>query len=215
MCERSIRELKGIFTGQDIYVVGSGPTAGYIDAKFFDNKLAIGVNEVYQRFPNLDYLVRKDTAGAEEARASGIPLIVSRYHGGNIQGERNELAGPQDYYVFEHGDNGKTEVDLAVIGTRKIVVSYSTITSAMHIAAYMGAANIILVGADCGRVDGEMHMDGYHRCTGGESFYRKFLKVIEPQTAAVRERLAEVYGCRVYSLNPWLNIGLEGHRYER
>jgi hypothetical protein len=27
--------------------------------------------------------------------------------------------------------------------------------------------------------------------------------------------LKEVYGCNVYSLNPFLNFGLEGHEYER
>jgi hypothetical protein len=80
----------------------------------------------------------------------------------------------------------------------------------------MGAANIILVGHDCGSIDGKVNFDGYpDNLMKSESFYRDFLSRIERQTLMVRDRLVEVYGCRVCSLNPWVNLGLEDHKYER
>ncbi len=105
---------------------------------------------------------------------------------------------------------------MSVIGTDMIVVSYSTITSAMHVAAYLGARNIILVGHDCGYVDGKKNFDGYPEPILGRisGFYDRFLGSIEPQSIAVRERLRDVYGCCIYSLNPFLNFQLEGHSYE-
>lgn len=214
--ERQITDLKGIHEGADIYVVASGPSAGYIEPSFFENKVSIGVNEVYHHFP-VTYSVRKDFVMVTEAYQSGIPLIVSRFDCGSLRKftPLPKLSGNGDYYVFNHSHNGRTVIDLDVIGTDSIIVSFSTITTAMHLAAYMGAANIILVGHDCGTIDGKMNMEGYHKPTSGEGFYHQFLAEIEPQTIAVRDRLREVYGCNVYSLNPWVNLGLEGHQYQR
>ena len=212
---KPIRELKNIHEGYDIYVVASGASAGYIDQSFFDNKLAIGVNQIWKRFTNLDYIVRKDSnrmaVTIEASKQFGFKTICSAYDCGTLRLARNEGAD----YVFEHLDNKLNEIDLNVVGTDMIVVSYSTITSAIHIAAYMGAANIIIVGHDCGMLDGNMNIAGYEESPYGAQFYRDFITRIEPQTIALRARLKEVYGCNVYSLNPFINFGLEGHKYER
>lgn len=212
---KSIGELKDIYSGYDIYVVASGASAGFIDPSFFNNKLAIGVNEVWKRFANMDYVVRKESkwmsAAIAASRQFGFKLIVSQHNCGMLKYEKNTGA---DYY-FEHLDNGLQDIDLSVVGTDKIVVSYSTITSAIHVAAYVGAANIILVGHDCGTLDGNTNIAGYAEALHGAQFYREFLKVIEPQTVALRAKLKEVYGCNLYSLNPFVNFGLEGHEYER
>ena len=217
MTERAIGDLRNAHEGHDIYIVASGPTAGFIDPAFFDNKIAIGVNEVWHTFRNLDYLVRKEARNSQAAYASGVPMIVSRHNCGNTSYALNRFEGERDYYVFDHLDNGLQDIDLSIISLTGdlIVVSYSTITSAIHIAAVMGAANIILVGADCGTLDGKVNITGYPPSILGDEFYRTFITQIEPQTAAVRDRIKEVYGCNLYSLNPFLNLGLEGHKYER
>ncbi len=212
---KPIGKLKDIHKGHDIYVVASGASADFIDQTFFDNKLAIGVNEVWKRFRNLDYVVRKDSHRMDSAisasRQFGFKTIVSAHDCGTLKYAKNEGAD----YFFEHLDNELKKIDLSVVGTDKIVVSYSTITSAIHVAAYMGAANIILVGHDCGTLDGKTNIAGYAEAIAGAQFYRKFLTVIEPQTLALRAKLKEVYGCNLYSLNPFINFRLEGHKYER
>lgn len=212
---KPIGELNNIHAGHDIYVVASGASADFIDQSFFDNKIAIGVNEVWKRFYNLDYVVRKESRRMDEAisasRQFGFKTIASAHNCGMLKYAKNEGAD----YVFEHLDNALEIIDLSVIGTDKIVVSYSTITSAIHVAAYMGAANIILVGHDCGTLDGKTNIAGYAESIAGARFYREFLTVIEPQTLALRAKLKEVYGCNLYSLNPFVNFGLEGHEYER
>jgi len=212
---KQISELKNIYNGHDIYVVASGASAGYITPGFFDNKIVIGVNEVWKQFNNLDYIVRKESARMDAAvtasKSMGFKLIVSRHSCGTLRYPKNEGMD----YVFDHPDNELRIIDLSVVGTDIIVVSFSTITSAIHIAAYMGAANIILVGHDCGTLDGQVNMPGYAEALGGKDFYRDFLTQIEPQTLALRERIKEVYDCNIYSLNPFLNFGLEGHEYKR
>lgn len=216
---KNITELKGSLQGHDVYVIASGPSAGYVDPTFFDNKWSIGVNEVWRRFKP-DFLLRKEAARAREfadaARAMGAISVISRYDCGMYSRKLNPDVCD---YVFDHPDNAKDgNIDLSPVDdaeSGRLVVSWSTITSAIHLAAYMGASNIVLVGHDCGRLDGGTNFTGYPPSLGGAEFYRRWLPAIEPQTIALRATLQEVYGCRVYSLNPFLNFGLEGHHYER
>ena len=111
-------------------------------------------------------------------------------------------------------------MDLSVISNEssRLVVSHSTITTAMHLAAYMGAKNIIIVGHDCGFLDGKAVFDGYYSDLTVPPWksiddHMSWLGQIEEQTLSVKQRLAEVYGTRVVSLNPFVNLGLEGHIY--
>lgn len=214
MARISTTKLMGIHAGQDIWVIASGPSAGFVDPGFFDGKITIGVNRVWTKFET-DYLVVKEGAVLQAAIAAGAKVVASKHNCGTIAyAENRAKTNGVDYYVFEHADNQVEQPDLSVIGTDKIVVSFSTITSAMHLAAYMGAANILLVGHDCGTIDGKINFDGYpDNLMRSEKFYRDFLSRIEPQTRMVKARLMDVYGCRVYSLNPWINLGLEDHDY--
>lgn len=210
-----ITKLKNLLEGHDIYVIASGPSAGYIAPQFFDNKYAIGVNNVWLRFPNVDWVVRKEFNNNEHPSVpQGKPLIMAKHACGSLSRNVNRYDGGE-WYVFEHENNNLVAPDLTVIGTDKIIVSYSTITSAMHIAAYMGAYNIILVGHDCGWLDGKSNIDGYPPPIATDAEYIHFLNSIEPQTLAIRQVLNEVYGVNIYSLNPFVNFGLEGHEYER
>jgi len=205
---KNIFKLENFHLGDDIWIVAAGPTMDHVSPGFFDNKISIGVNQVFRKF-HTDYLVRKEASGIQEAKATGIPLIVSRYDNGTYHCGLN----PPADYVFDHLDNGHKKVDLSVISepTGKIVVSYSTITSAIHIAAVMGAANIILCGHDCGMLDGKSRFEGYNEAIMGDQMYRSWLKEILPQTQAVRDRIRLVYSCKVYSLNPFLGLNYEDH----
>lgn len=210
--KKPVSELKDKHSGQDVWVIASGPSTGFVGPEFFDNKITIGVNRIWSYFKTT-YLVVKELVVLQEAIRSGSKVIASKHNCGNLGYPESRAKG--EWYFFEHHENGLESVDLDVIGTDKIVVSYSTITSAMNLAAYMGAANVILVGHDCGSIDGMMNFDGYpDNLMKSESFYRDFLSKIEPQSLAVRDRLQVIYGCNIYSLNPFLNFGLEGHDYE-
>lgn len=213
MAEHAITELNDCHAGQDIWVIAAGPSAGYIEPCFFDGKVTIGVNRVWNAF-RPDYVVVKEAQILQEAIDESKAIVIApQYSCGCVNLARNRADGL--WYSFEHEDNGLEQVDLSVIGTDRLVVSFSTITTALHLAAYIGAANIILVGHDCGLLDGQTNFYGYpDPLFLKDERYHDFLRRIEPQSIAVRERLKEVYGCNVYSLNPFLNFGLEGHRYE-
>ncbi len=89
-------------------------------------------------------------------------------------------------------------------------------TSAIHMAAYMGAKNIILCGHDCGMLDGKNNLNGYYENLSNRTieWYSSYLKKIEDQTVQVKKKMKEIYGCNVYSLNPFVSLNLEGHKFK-
>lgn len=208
---RSVTELKNRHFGADIWLIASGSSMDHVDPVFFRGKLTVGVNDVYKKFPCC-YLVRKEHVGSEDAFRSGIPLILSKHDSGSYRGVLNSVPGRAWY--FDHPDN--IDVPLEAIGTDQLIASASTITSALHLCAYMGAANIIVCGHDGGTLDGRTTYHGYYPepDAAREEWYRGWVQGMMPQTFLVRDRLQEVYGCRIYGLNPFLSFQLEGHRFE-
>ena len=132
----------------------------------------------------------------------------------SLDGQINSIQGNVRY--FPHVNRSLYEpLDLSVIGTDTIVVGASIIVSAMHVAAYLGARNILLCGHDCGSLDGKIAFDGYYDEVKDLIAKWRMLVRMEEQTVAVREKQHEVCGSRVYSLNPFVNFGLEKHEYRQ
>ena len=187
---------------------------------FFVNKVTIGVNRIVKHFP-CRYVVAKDPAGFAEIFRSlqGATLIVSKHRLGNPRSSENSVS--VDHYVFSHPEKPDEAPLLDCVGTDDIVVSWSTITSALHLAAYMGAKNIILCGHDCGTIDGEGSLKRYYEGDlkpeqKSMSSYVEWVSwKIEGHTLAVKARLEEVYGVNIHSLNPFINPNLEGHVYDK
>ena len=211
-------ELKNIHSGEDMWVLASGPSMNHIDGSFFNNKLSMGVNGL-PNFFNCDYAVSKEAGGFDKLDHNRSKIILSEWSCGNPNGKRNEATFP--HYFFTHPDKPSECPKLEVIGSDNIVVSYSTITSAMHLAAYMGCKNIILAGHDCGILDGEVTIKDYHTKVRPVSSlsnldeYAKWVRgSIQDHTIQVKQKLKDVYGVIIYSLNPFINFGLEGHKYE-
>tara|TARA_Y100001970_G_scaffold76688_1_gene97350 strand:- start:49500 stop:50198 length:699 start_codon:yes stop_codon:yes gene_type:complete len=215
----NITEFKNKHKGQDIWVIAAGPTMNYIEPSFFENKITVGLNRVSIKF-DCDYLVAKDGRGfdlVKEIISNKTKLIFSKHESGNPHQNLNKYDG--ECWFFDHPAKPEEKPDLSCIkeGGDRIVVSYSTITSAVHLAAYMGASNIILCGHDCGTIDGNSTIDGYYDKIkphhGTDAAYVSWLSQIENHTTIVSLALKQFYGCNIHSLNPFINFNLEGHKY--
>ncbi|MHA2217312.1 MAG: hypothetical protein ACXACY_15340 [Candidatus Hodarchaeales archaeon] len=216
---KSIIEFKNTHLNEDIWIIAAGPSMNYVDNSFFENKITIGINRVINKF-KCNYLVAKDGRGfslISELIDSETKVILSKHESGNPNQRINFFSG--EYWIFDHPAKPKEKPDLSCISQEsdKIVVSYSTITSAIHLAGYMGAKNIIICGHDCGTIDGESTIENYYsRITphrGSDAAYVKWLSEIENDTVLVSHRMKQIYGCNIHSLNPFINLNLEGHSY--
>lgn len=226
-----MKKFKGLHTGSDIWVLASGASMTYMHESFFNNKITLGVNSMYKKFPCM-YTIVKEQELIQPAVLSGSMVFCSKYNcGGNGELNNGASLGAID---FDHLPNAGTSIDLSPVTDEsdRLVVSYSTITSALHLAYYMGAKNIIVCGHDCGKLDGEMNFKGYYdyninysevsRFNSAENMYfdaegRKekyngYVSKFLPQTMQVINKLRSK-GVNVCSINPFINFQLEGHEY--
>jgi hypothetical protein len=215
---KSITELKDIFAGQDVYLLGSGASLNYINPSFFEGKNTVCVNRVAEIYlPTASVTVTKYHKLAKEfaEKFSEMKVVCSS---GN-QGTPNAGALPEGYknlYAFMHNPNRDAATDIRTTFTKEdgwLLVSWSTITSAMHFCAYAGAKNIIIVGLDSGSIDDKQWVDGYWS-EENQTDKRKELNLkFEQQSIIAKEVIRDVYGCNIHSLNPFINYNLEGHKY--
>ena len=87
--------------------------------------------------------------------------------------------------------------------TTGLMIGNSSIHGAIHLAAYIGAKYIVLVGADCGQLNGVDRFSGYIKGDTPWSEYNKKLIIM-------KKWILENFGAKVYSLNPFVNFNLEG-----
>lgn len=212
---RPLLELKNLHRGEDIYVLGSASSVKYYEPKFFEDKVTIGINYIYRRLP-CRYVLCKELpqdAFNELLAYTVVPtrLVASRYRCGGQAGQqsKNVYEGGH-WWVFDHPPNQHTGVDWSVLGSDdSLCVSLSSITSAMHLAAYMGCKNLIMVGIDGGYLDDSIqifdppHVDRYH----------DFLRMSHRMLPFFRDRLSSHYGITVTHLSPFLGFCLEGRAF--
>ena len=216
----TIAGFKNIHKNKDVYVLGSGGSLNFIDPKFFYKKITVCVNEVGETYlPTTKYVVTKYHPEAIKF-AQQMPNV-------NVVVSRGSLGGPhypalpvlKNLYTFNHNTNRDAATSVVAdwpLEDGSLYVSWSSITSAMHFAAYLGAKNIIMVAHDCGELDDKSWVDGYVYDTWDKTKVEEAKernKQFEIQSIAVKGKLKELYGCNVYSLNPFINYNLEGVKY--
>ncbi len=218
---KTIKEFGNKHKGKDVYVLGSGATLNFIDPKFFSKKITVCVNDVGEIYlPTTQYIVTKYHPEAINY-AKAMPntsVVTSRGSLGSTN--YTDLPELNNLYTFEHNvnkDAGTSIVtDWPTTEPDSLFVSWSSITSAMHFAAFLGAKNIIMVAHDCGELDDKAWVNGYvydnwEKTKVDEAKQRN--KQFEMQSIAVKKKLIHIYGCNIYSLNPFINYNLEGVKF--
>ena len=223
----SHEKLRNIYPKKDIYVLGSGSSMNFMDPEFFIDKITIGANSIYKFFP-VNYSVIKHAEFIQPAVDANQTVISPKHDCGDIDKQLNENENIDYIYTHKRGRFGELEnnfvENLESIGKDDdIFVSYSTITSAIHLAAYMGAKNIIVCGHDCGYIDGVSHLEGYaqhikdfHKTDDKfNKYHNAWFDRIGQDTIRLKAKLKEVYNCNVCSINPFFNLRLEGHNFKK
>ena len=222
---KDISEFKRIHAGQDVWVVGSGATLDFIDPSFFDGKITVGLNLVYSRFKDLKYYLTYHQENVEFALKAGVwqPYIVPKFDQGRIDIGKSLLDYRLDYgkniYYFDH-EGRSIEYPRSLDPPDHLVAIGTTVaTSGISFAKYLGAKNIILCGIDGGRLNSHSNFNAYddpNRCCSDrrrspleEGNYMIFTPELLRVVAAIRAK-----GINVVSLNPFMNLTLEGHVFD-
>lgn len=209
----NFRAYRDVHRGETAWVLGSGRTLEYVDARFFDDKLVVAVN-----FAGLVKGVRRyytvsnhhDDAQAIAERCGGQPVItteVEQVPPGDSTGvpatEPNIVKVPsidQPFSEFTTARHWPDDPNLFAVGPTSLHL-------AMRWAWYIGARHIVIAGADCGTLDGAGRMEDY---PPGHLHFGMW----EGMLRDIADRLRKD-GVSVHSLNPFVSLALEGHTFSQ
>ena len=203
---------------KDIYVLGSGATLSHIKPRFFDGKTVIATNRAGQRLGLYERdcdLITHTHYHDEDAYplAEMYPDHMFYCPEGDQGFDGQPKHRPHNILFYPHPPTRYDfNVDEAVTEGGFIVGS-SSIHGSMHIAAELGAQTIILVGADCGMLDGSANMDGYQSGNLIVDEPHMWLDRWEQHLRMVKAWLQDMYDVDIHSINPFLNLNLEGHAW--
>jgi hypothetical protein len=209
-----LTDFKGIHAGETIWVLGSGTTLDHVPASFFDDKTCVCVNNV-GRIKGLSHYYTvthyHSDAVIEGAARPDLPVIapasalVSTTREAACINETAKMGNvhraptaAQRFSAFNPVTDWPTDPDELVVGPTSLHMT-------MHFAQYLGAAHIVLVGADCGLLDGRANFTDYEAGDNPIPVWAHFLPLVADE---LRKR-----GTEVYSLNPFSWLGLDGHSF--
>jgi len=206
-----LEDFRDVHCCKTVYVFGSGATLNYLAPSFFDDKICVTTNFAGSVFGLSKYYVfshyHADSVSEAQLDETVAVFMPLREHGTDA-----EFLGFMPKIVTFPTTTGRPGTSFNPSGKdwptldNSLVIGSSGIHGAMHLAAYLGAKFIVLVGADCGTLGGAERVEGYVKGDIPWALYEQHLR-------DMKQRLFEMYGCQVYSLNPFVNYSLEGTQY--
>lgn len=205
-----VTDFQNSRAGETIYVVGSGASINFIPRRFWSDKIVVAVNFAGVRLglPSFYSVTHYHVDAAQIAQERpDLPVIAPKVDQGGVAAipvAPNE----KNIYYINTGRQVYAQFDCAELWPREphtLVIGPTSLHMAMHFAQYLGAANIILCGADCGLLDGKSNFDGYKP---GDNPYPVWQRSLIEVANQIRND-----GITVMSLNPFVNFALEGHEY--
>lgn len=215
--------FRDVHKGETVWVVGSGKTLDHIAADFFDDKVTIAVNQalaekdgratywVSNHHPvAVDLAERFPAAHAVVPTVEPVPPEHRRPRPLDLPNIVPVPVGEQHYARFD------PEVHWPDDNVR-LAVGPSSATLGMAWAEWVGARTIIVVGLDCGAIDGEPNSSshvpfGDWMRDPAEAAKHRPYRAWEDALVRTAEFLRR-RGVQVHSLNPWATLSLEGHKF--
>jgi len=169
---QSLSKNKDIISNDTVYIFGNGPSLHKIkNKKFFEKQMCFGINYSYEIIPYMNHIFvgEIETFNKILTKVDSKKLILPlgmNYHKTSF---REIIIHPEAYYYKIQNPTERLETRKISLEKDAEIFCYSTTThSAIHIAAYMGAKNIVLIGVDYKNYpNGKVHFESKD---GGEDY---------------------------------------------
>jgi hypothetical protein len=206
-------DIQNRHVGDTAWVFGSGATLDFLSPDFFRDKLIVSTNTgAFEFGVTPDYVFTHHHSKVKEL-PSAFPntvFVMNRfdYPSRDIYGaERDNVIIHDPKTVTNSHDKFDPYGADKPAHVHQLVFGSTSAHGAMHLAAYVGAKNIVLVGVDCGLLDDRVNFEKYASTT------QRPFTVWNRHLALMRDWLRDTYGVNTYSLNPFVNLHLEGHTF--
>lgn len=210
-----ISDLWGKHTGQDIYIVGTGPSLRCFPLTYLSDKITIGLNQAWKHL-KLTYsitvhpeLIRDDYLKVKNPNQT--TWIVKK----KPPMQDLQLDDPR-FFVFltdQHPHESNPKYIRKKVPD-KLYQGRGIQQTAMNLAAHMGAKSIILVGVDMTDLLGDHHAHDQHTQFHGlspDAVYQEYRKY----TSEVRKIIRDELQIPVLTLSPFLGAGFAEEDYKR
>ena len=219
---RGIVPFRGILDGKTVVVLGAGGL-DYMRPRSLKGLPVTSVNSSARKWGlRPAFVVTKEQteeALPNAAEFPDVPILTSRVPYGNA-GEGWPTFREPNIHVYDHQPNAVADFDARAhwpSDPDSLVVSMSTMTTAMHFACYAGASVILVCGLVCGTLNGETHFAGYGHPGDPDGVQPEWmagwLAKTEKQALAVRRELVRRYDVDILGLTPWITPELDGLTY--
>ena len=187
--QKQVGTLYQKYFGRDIFIFGTGPSLFKINPDKFKDKICLGVNFAFEIMPHIDYTLIhvKEVFEAIKDHIPATQLIlpetlVSQWgNSGKRRSFPNRVNTPNiPAYIYPIQNPNIKSLDQKRISlgkTAPIFTWSTTLHSATHIAAYLGARRIFLIGVDYQPYpNGNVHFDSKFYPYYGKQKWQTFKK---------------------------------------
>jgi len=191
------------YIGQDIYIIGTGPSLSLFPKSFLDNKLTIGLNQAYKVIPNLKYsLTIHPYLVPLDSKTWDCLWITKIKENDESWSDHLKRGNVNQFHIFH---KNKNPLDFSYLSPAKrpkngLYVGCGIQTGGIHLACLMGAKTIYLVGCDFGSINNNHHCHDQHiehHQYSIEDVYKEYYYY----TIKVKELVEQYYNVTILNLS--------------
>lgn len=206
----------------DFIILGSGASLNHFNPnyEFFMNKFVIGINMIFKHF-HCDFLVLHHHELLDKVilkNKDDRSIFVSRFHRCISDDLNNSIP---EYYenkftVYDHAPQSYlNNLDFSFQDYKNtLVTGGTTAIAAISLAVKLGAKNIFLCGIDGGSLDGETNLRGYYQAENSGNKPVQHNHSVKTSDLIIQFRdYLKTRGVNIFSINPFVNMNFEGHKF--
>jgi len=154
----NFRDFENQHAGETVWVLGSGKTLDFVPSGFFDDKTVVATNRIFRDRVKSGFVCSNHWLFADE---TDMPVVMPENRQVPSHEKKHDFPNAvyvptitQKYAQFVPADDWPER--------GRFVVGPTSLHLSLHWAVWIGAAHIVLVGVDCGVIDGDNNVDGYY-----------------------------------------------------
>jgi hypothetical protein len=168
-----LKDLEDLFYQQDIYIVGSGPSANLFPKEFFEGKVCISLNDAYKIHPNITPIAFMHHERYAYSKENGKTVFHPYFK--NIQYPIVKLSGKEripsdlvdwdnDHFYYFDWSHQIEDIWTMTKDTKELFYTKEgcSLHAAMQVAWILGARNIFIIGCDSTTFGGK-HYANYNK----------------------------------------------------
>lgn len=190
---KSLQQLYDKVAGQEVFIIGGGPSFNLIDKSLLDGKLVVCINSAYREFPEATMLYWCDESWIsnhlDPVMDHNCKLRFTSRHTADNYIVRDLLATGNAAVIKRTGDFG---LDANVDNVR----GNNSGAQVLNFLANMGAHRLVLLGYDMNMKTGKSHWhDGHGLAMHSGIYTDMFIPSISSMAAGLKSMGVDVVNC--------------------